>query len=71
MKLFRIMFIMLFLVMSMGIVSAQDNLNDTMQQIFLQVMKSDPLRSWNMTYAMPTAPLKLQRTIETTIILRA
>ena len=31
MKLFRIMFILLFLILSMGLVSAQDNLNDTMQ----------------------------------------
>ena len=31
MKLFRIVLIFLFLIMSMGLVSAQDDLNDTMQ----------------------------------------
>ena len=43
MKLFRIMFILLFLVMSMGIVSAQDNLNDTMQ---VDVLAGDDVGSF-------------------------
>ena len=44
MKLFRIMFILLFLVMSMGLVSAQDNLNDTMQA---DVLASDDVGSFD------------------------
>ena len=43
MKLFRITLILLFLVMSMGLVSAQDNLNDTIQA---NVLASDDVGSF-------------------------